>query len=56
MGAILTIPSILGSIVGGLTYNYNPKLPWFLLGAILLLNAGIALLLISSSTKETEEK
>lgn len=53
MGAILTIPSILGSIIGGFAYSYNPKLPWFLFTVILLLNAGITIMFISSPTKET---
>jgi MFS family permease len=49
-GTIVSISSILGSIVGGFIYSYNPTLPWFLLGAALLLNAGIALAFLKNST------
>ena len=46
MGAILTIPSVLGALMGGFIYSYDPKLPWLLLAAFLLLNAGIATVFI----------
>jgi len=53
MGAILTIPSILGSIIGGFIYSFDATLPWVLLAIFLLFNAGIAIALISSSKNET---
>jgi MFS family permease len=48
MGAILTIPSILGSIMGGFIYSYNPIIPWFLLASSLLFNSVIAIKFISN--------
>ncbi len=53
MGAILAIPSILGSIIGGFVYNYNPTLPWFLLAASLFVNAVIATVFLSSIKNPT---
>jgi len=47
MGAVLTIPSILGSMAGGYVYEYNPMLPWLLMGAAMLLSAAINALLVS---------
>lgn len=48
MGAVLTIPSILGSILGGFVYNYNPTLPWILLAVFMMINAVICILYLSS--------
>jgi MFS family permease len=42
MGAILVIPTILGSLIGGFVYNYNPVLLWLFYGASLLLSAFIS--------------
>jgi hypothetical protein len=42
MGAILVIPTILGSLIGGFVYNYNPMLLWLFYGASLLLSAFIS--------------
>ncbi len=52
MGAVLAIPSILGSIIGGFVYSYNPTLPWLLLAASLLLNSAVATVFISSLKDE----
>ena len=41
MGAILTIPSVVGSIIGGFVYVNDPMLPWLLLGASLVFNAAV---------------
>jgi MFS family permease len=48
MGVILTLPSILGSILSGFIYNYNPSLPWLLLGTAMVINT-ILFSLISPS-------
>jgi MFS family permease len=47
MGAVLAIPSILGAIVGGYVYEYNPMLPWLMMGAAMLLSALINAFLVS---------
>jgi len=47
MGAVLAIPSILGAIVGGYVYEYNPMLPWLMMGAAMLLSAFINAFLVS---------
>lgn len=41
MGAILAIPSIIGSILGGFLYDYNPVLPWMLFGASMAVSSVI---------------
>lgn len=41
MGALLTIPSIIGAVLGGFIYNYNPTHLWTFLGASMLINAVI---------------
>jgi MFS family permease len=41
MGAVLTIPSIIGSLLGGFIYQASPRLPWFLMGAAMLVSASI---------------
>ncbi len=46
MGALLTIPSILGALLGGFVYGYSPILPWLLLGGSMLLNSLITLLFL----------
>lgn len=43
MGAILTIPSILGSVLGGVVYNYNAILPWSLLSIAMIFSVVIFL-------------
>jgi len=53
MGSILTIPSILGSVIGGFIYRFDATLPWLLLAIFLLFNSGIAIALISSSKNKT---
>jgi MFS family permease len=47
MGAVLAIPSILGAMIGGYIYEYNPALPWLMMGAAMLLSAAINALLVS---------
>jgi len=42
MGTLLTIPSIIGSILGGFVYGYNPNLLWMSFGVALLLSAVIS--------------
>ena len=39
MGTLLTIPSIIGSILGGFMYGYNPNLLWMSFGVTLVLSA-----------------
>ena len=39
MGTLLTIPSIIGAILGGFVYGYNPNLLWMSFGVALLLSA-----------------
>jgi len=41
MGAILTIPSILGALLGGFIYQTSSHLPWYLMGAAMLGSASI---------------
>ncbi len=52
MGTILTIPSILGSIVGGFVYSHDPTLPWLLLTTSLLFSTGITVAFVSSPKKD----
>jgi MFS family permease len=49
MGAVLTIPAVLGSVLGGFIYTYNPKLPWILLALSMLTNAVICLFFLKPS-------
>lgn len=41
MGTLLTIPSIIGAILGGLVYTYNPDILWLSFGIILLISVVI---------------
>lgn len=41
MGAILAIPSIIGSVLGGFVYDYNSALPWILFGASMVVSSVI---------------
>jgi MFS family permease len=41
MGALLTIPTIVGSLLGGFVYSYRPELLWLSYGASLILSAVI---------------
>ncbi len=41
MGTLLTIPSIIGAILGGFVYGYNPNLLWMSFGVALLISAVI---------------
>lgn len=42
MGALLTVPSIVGSMLGGIMYDIDPKLIWLLLGGSMIINALLA--------------
>jgi len=33
-----TVPSILGAVLGGFVYGYNPTLPWILLATAMVVN------------------
>jgi MFS family permease len=46
MGFLLTLPVIIGSLIGGYIYEVNPTAPWLLLGAAMAGNALIAGLLL----------
>jgi predicted MFS family arabinose efflux permease len=54
MGAVLAIPSILGALVGGYVYEYNPMLPWLMMGAAMLLSALINAFLVSVPESRTQ--
>jgi MFS family permease len=43
MGFVLTIPIILGSLVGGYIYSVNPSYAWFLLTGALVLSTAISI-------------
>ena len=43
MGALLAIPTITGSIIGGLVYSVNPELLWLSFGLSMILTAAICL-------------
>ncbi|MCD6480456.1 MFS transporter [Candidatus Bathyarchaeota archaeon] len=49
MGFFLTIPSILGFLLGGLIYEVNPLYPWLILASTTLVNAVLALMLKGES-------
>jgi hypothetical protein len=49
MGAVLTIPSIMGSLLGGFIYQASPRLPWFLMGIAMLVSAAICAFLMKPS-------
>ena len=49
MGFFLTIPSILGFLLGGLIYEVNPLYPWLILSSTTLVNAVLALMLRGES-------
>jgi DHA1 family multidrug resistance protein-like MFS transporter len=42
MGALLVVPTIMGSLLGGFVYNYNPELLWLFYGVSLILSAAIS--------------
>ena len=48
MGFVLTVPVILGSILGGYLYDYSPATMWTLLGLSVLVNALIAFFLLKT--------
>jgi|GEM_PF-4905412 len=47
MGFLLTLPAVIGSVLGGYVYQLNPKVPWFLLALALIFNSILAFLLKS---------
>jgi MFS family permease len=49
MGAILTIPSIFGAMIGGFIYKYNPVIPWVLMGCSMLVSAFINAIYVSDN-------
>ncbi len=51
MGAILAIPSIIGSILGGFVYDYNSALPWMLFGASMVVSSIICGVLVTTPVK-----
>jgi MFS family permease len=48
MGAILTIPSILGALLGGILYNVNPVLPWMLFALVMGINTVVTVVFLSA--------
>jgi len=46
MGAVLTIPTIAGSLLGGVVYNFNPQLLWLSFGLAMLCSAVIGWLFL----------
>ena len=52
MGAVLTIPAILGSLLGGFIYQASPRLPWFLMGAAMLVSASICAFFMKPSERK----
>ena len=54
MGFILTLPVIIGSVLGGYIYGISPTSPWLLLGAALAVNAIIAAFLLRRLKKQDE--
>ena len=52
MGAVLTIPAILGSLLGGFIYQASPRLPWFLMGAAMLVSASICAFFMKKSERQ----
>ena len=51
MGAVLTIPAIMGSLLGGFIYQASPRLPWFLMGAAMLVSASICVFFMKPSER-----
>jgi MFS family permease len=47
MGAVLTIPAILGSLLGGFIYEFSPPLLWYLMGLAMLASASICAFLMN---------
>jgi MFS family permease len=52
MGAVLTIPAIMGALLGGFIYQASPRLPWFLMGAAMLVSASICAFFMKPSERE----
>lgn len=52
MGAVLTIPAIMGSLLGGFIYQASPRLPWFLMGAAMLVSASICAFFMKPSERQ----
>jgi MFS family permease len=43
MGAVLTLPSILGALLGGVLYTVSPMLPWLVFSLVIAMNTVITL-------------
>ena len=46
MGFVLTIPIIIGSLVGGFIYITNPLYAWFLLTGALIISTAISIVFL----------
>ena len=46
MGFVLTVPIILGSLVGGYIYSANPTFSWILLTGALVISTAIGIVFI----------
>jgi MFS family permease len=46
VGFLITVPLMVGSLVGGYIYTYNPVLPWILTGVAIALSTLLAVLFI----------
>jgi len=52
MGFILTLPVVVGSILGGFIYDAIPSSPWLLLGAALTINAILSALFLKPEKRD----
>ncbi len=52
LGAVLTIPALMGSLLGGFIYQASPRLPWFLMGAAMLVSASICAFFMKPSERQ----
>ena len=46
MGFVLTVPIIMGSLVGGYIYSVNPTLSWLLLTGALVISTAISIVFL----------
>ena len=52
MGFVLTVPIILGSLVGGYIYSTNPTFSWILLTGALVISTAIGLVFVKDPHNE----
>ena len=52
LGAVLTIPAMMGALLGGFIYQASPRLPWFLMGAAMLVSASICAFFMKPSERQ----